>query len=221
VTTQLILPPACRLLYPNYTNLRDLRDRSGLRRRVLVGRRPARAPKADADDEAQLAELDTLASSPRSPGSATWGYPKGREGRRDRLHDRRPRGRHRQGPPGRARRGRRALAGTLRSFAGRISSTSRSIPSPGASSPTKTLPAGGAKIAHFCSIQLTQDVRDHAAKHGIAEETARRRRAFRRRRRRCGDPRSNPNFRFRKLETTSTSRLGASPIFVFFGFPDQ
>src|SRR5262245_25930402 len=38
----------------------------------------------------------------------------------------------------------------------------------------------GAKIAHFCSMcgphfcsmKITQDVRDYAAKHGIAEETA-------------------------------------------------
>ena len=40
--------------------------------------------------------------------------------------------------------------------------------------------ANGAKIAHFCSMcgphfcsmKITQDVRDYAAKHGIAEETA-------------------------------------------------
>jgi phosphomethylpyrimidine synthase len=25
---------------------------------------------------------------------------------------------------------------------------------------------------HFCSMKITQDVRDYAAKHGIAEETA-------------------------------------------------
>jgi phosphomethylpyrimidine synthase len=44
----------------------------------------------------------------------------------------------------------------------------------------ETLPADGAKIAHFCSMcgphfcsmKITQDVRDYAAKHGIAEETA-------------------------------------------------
>ncbi|HZO41601.1 MAG TPA: phosphomethylpyrimidine synthase ThiC [Methylomirabilota bacterium] len=44
----------------------------------------------------------------------------------------------------------------------------------------ETLPAEGAKIAHFCSMcgphfcsmKITQDVRDYAAKHGIAEETA-------------------------------------------------
>jgi phosphomethylpyrimidine synthase len=44
----------------------------------------------------------------------------------------------------------------------------------------ETLPAEGAKIAHFCSMcgphfcsmKITQDVRDYAAKHGIASETA-------------------------------------------------
>ena len=42
------------------------------------------------------------------------------------------------------------------------------------------LPAEGAKLAHFCSMcgphfcsmKITQDVREYAAKHGIAEETA-------------------------------------------------
>src|SRR5262249_522451 len=44
----------------------------------------------------------------------------------------------------------------------------------------ETPPAEGAKLAHFCSMcgphfcsmKITQDVRDYAAKHGIAEETA-------------------------------------------------
>src|SRR5213593_2670544 len=44
----------------------------------------------------------------------------------------------------------------------------------------ETLPAEPAKLAHFCSMcgphfcsmKITQDVRDYAAKHGIAEETA-------------------------------------------------
>jgi phosphomethylpyrimidine synthase len=44
----------------------------------------------------------------------------------------------------------------------------------------ETLPAEGAKLAHFCSMcgphfcsmKITQDVRDYAAKHGITEETA-------------------------------------------------
>jgi phosphomethylpyrimidine synthase len=44
----------------------------------------------------------------------------------------------------------------------------------------ETLPAEGAKLAHFCSMcgphfcsmKITQEVRDYAATHGIAEETA-------------------------------------------------
>ncbi|HKA62958.1 MAG TPA: phosphomethylpyrimidine synthase ThiC [Methylomirabilota bacterium] len=44
----------------------------------------------------------------------------------------------------------------------------------------ETLPAEGAKVAHFCSMcgphfcsmKITQDVRDYAAKHGISSETA-------------------------------------------------
>ncbi|MGH9269154.1 MAG: phosphomethylpyrimidine synthase ThiC, partial [Acidimicrobiales bacterium] len=44
----------------------------------------------------------------------------------------------------------------------------------------ETLPAEGAKVAHFCSMcgphfcsmKITQDVRDYAAEHGIASETA-------------------------------------------------
>src|SRR5712691_4877461 len=44
----------------------------------------------------------------------------------------------------------------------------------------ETLPAEGAKLAHFCSMcgphfcsmKITQDVHDYAARHGIAEETA-------------------------------------------------
>src|SRR5467141_110314 len=44
----------------------------------------------------------------------------------------------------------------------------------------ETLPAEGAKLAHFCSMcgphfcsmKITQDVREYAEKHGIAEETA-------------------------------------------------
>jgi phosphomethylpyrimidine synthase len=44
----------------------------------------------------------------------------------------------------------------------------------------ETLPSDGAKIAHFCSMcgpqfcsmKITQDVRDYAAKHGVAESEA-------------------------------------------------
>jgi phosphomethylpyrimidine synthase len=34
----------------------------------------------------------------------------------------------------------------------------------------ETLPAEGANLAHFCSMKITQDVREYAAKEGIADE---------------------------------------------------
>ena len=44
----------------------------------------------------------------------------------------------------------------------------------------ETLPAEGAKVAHFCSMcgphfcsmKITQDVRDFAAKHGVSDQEA-------------------------------------------------
>ena len=62
------------------------------------------------------------------------------------------------------------------SSAGKISSTCRSIPSPRGPAQDATLPAEGAKLAHFCSMcgpkfcsmELTQQVR------AMAEEEARR-----------------------------------------------
>jgi phosphomethylpyrimidine synthase len=36
----------------------------------------------------------------------------------------------------------------------------------------ETLPQEGAKLAHFCSMKITQDVRDFAAKHGVSDEEA-------------------------------------------------
>ena len=44
----------------------------------------------------------------------------------------------------------------------------------------ETLPMAGAKLAHFCSMcgphfcsmKITQDVRQYAAEHGLADETA-------------------------------------------------
>ena len=75
-----------------------------------------------------------------------------RQGRRDRLQDRRARRRPREGAPGRA-----AIATTRcrrrgSSSAGRTSSTSRSIPTPRKDFHDETLPAPGAKGAHFCSM---------------------------------------------------------------------
>ena len=36
----------------------------------------------------------------------------------------------------------------------------------------ETLPQNGAKTAHFCSMKISEDVRQYAAEQGIAEEEA-------------------------------------------------
>ena len=36
----------------------------------------------------------------------------------------------------------------------------------------ETLPNDAHKLAHFCSMKISQDVRDYAAEHGVADETA-------------------------------------------------
>ena len=85
-----------------------------------------------------------------------------------------------KGHPGRADARQRAVARRASSSAGRTSSTSRSIRRRRAPSTTRRCPQEGAKVAHFCSMcgphfcsmKITQDVRDYAAKHGIADETA-------------------------------------------------
>ena len=103
-----------------------------------------------------------------------------REGRHHRLQDRRARRRPRQGPPGRADARQRAVARRASSSAGRTSSTSASIRTRRASSTTRRCRSDGAKLAHFCSMcgphfcsmKITQDVRDYAAKQGVAESEA-------------------------------------------------
>ena len=72
-----------------------------------------------------------------APGPA---QPQGRQGRRHRLQDRRPRRRPRQGPSRRPRVGRRARRRRASSSAGRTSSTSRSTPRRRASSTTRRCP---------------------------------------------------------------------------------
>ena len=94
----------------------------------------------------------------------------GRQGRRDRLQDRRARGRPRQGPSAGARTGTTCSRRRASSFAGRTSSISRSIPKRRASSTTRRCRRPGAKVAHFCSMcgphfcsmKITQDVREYA-----------------------------------------------------------
>ena len=102
------------------------------------------------------------------------------QGRRHRLQDRRARGRPRQGPPGRADARQRAVQGALRVPLGGPVQPRRSIPSKAREFHDETLPQDGAKVAHFCSMcgphfcsmKITQDVRDYAAKQGIAEKDA-------------------------------------------------
>ena len=102
----------------------------------------------------------------------------GRQGRRDRLQDRRARRRHRQRPPARAPLGRRVLQGALRVPLGR--SVRTRLDPETAAFHDETLPADGAKTAHFCSMcgphfcsmKITQEVRDFAER-GMAEKSAR------------------------------------------------
>ena len=109
-----------------------------------------------------------------------------REGRHHRLQDRRARRRPRQGPPGRADPRQRAVEGALRVPLGGPVQPRRSIPTRRASSTTRRCRSDGAKLAHFCSMcgpqfcsmKITQDVREYAAKQGIADERGARRRAW-------------------------------------------
>ena len=79
--------------------------------------------------------------------------------------------RSRQGPPGRATARRRAVSAPASTSAGRTSSTSASIRKPRAAFHDETLPKEAHKVAHFCSMcgpkfcsmKITQDVRDYAA----------------------------------------------------------
>ena len=76
-----------------------------------------------------------------------------------------------KGHPARRRSGTTRSARRASSSAGRTSSTSRSIRSPRAPIHDETLPAEGAKVAHFCSMcgpkfcsmKITQDIREYAA----------------------------------------------------------
>ena len=107
-----------------------------------------------------------------------------RQGRRHRLQDRGARGRPRQGPPRRARARRRAVEGALRVPLGGPVQPRRSIPTPREQFHDETLPADGAKVAHFCSMcgphfcsmKITGEVREMVAKQeleaGLAAKAA-------------------------------------------------
>ena len=85
-----------------------------------------------------------------------------------------------KGHPGARALGRRAVEGALRVPLGGPVQPRRSIPDTAREFHDETLPADGAKVAHFCSMcgpkfcsmKITQDVRDYAAEQGVAEEEA-------------------------------------------------
>ena len=92
-----------------------------------------------------------------------------------------------KGHPGAQRARRRAVARRASSSAGRTSSTCRSIRTTAREFHDETLPAPAAKDAHFCSMcgpnfcsmKITEDVRDYAAAQGIAADRGAGRRAAR------------------------------------------
>ena len=94
-----------------------------------------------------------------------------------------------KGHPGAQHSGRRAVEGALRVPLGRPVQPRRSIRTTAREFHDETLPQDGAKVAHFCSMcgphfcsmKITQDVREYAAKQGVIEQE-RWQRAWRRRR---------------------------------------
>ena len=85
-----------------------------------------------------------------------------------------------KGHPGRADPRQRAVQGALRVPLGGPVQPRRSIRTRRSEFHDETLPQDGAKVAHFCSMcgphfcsmKITQDVRDYAAKHGVSDEEA-------------------------------------------------
>jgi phosphomethylpyrimidine synthase len=97
-----------------------------------------------------------------------------REGRHHHVQDRRARGRPRQGHPGRADPRQRASKARFE-FRWEDQFNLGLDPDKAKQFHDETLPQEGAKLAHFCSMcgphfcsmKITQDVRDFAAKHGV------------------------------------------------------
>ena len=106
--------------------------------------------------------------------------PRRRQAGPDHLPDRGPRRGRRQGPPRRAAPRRRAEQGALRvPVGGPVQPLARPRHTPGRCT-TRSLPAPAAKTAHFCSMcgpgfcsmRISQDVREYAAEHGLDEVEA-------------------------------------------------
>ena len=111
-----------------------------------------------------------------APGPA---QPRRRQGRRHHLPHRRARGRPRQGPPGGAAARRRALRARF-DFRWEDQFNLSLDPDTARSYHDETLPKEAHKVAHFCSMcgpkfcsmKITQDVRDYAAKLNEAQRGA-------------------------------------------------
>ena len=114
--------------------------------------------------------------------------PRRRQGRRRHLQARRPRRRPRQGPPRREDARRRPVSRARFEFRWRDQFNLSLDPDTAEQYHDQTLPAEGAKTAHFCSMcgpkfcsmKITQEVRDFAAKQNQAADALPRRRPVRR-----------------------------------------
>ena len=106
--------------------------------------------------------------------------PRRREGGHHRLQDRRARGRPRQGSPAAAREWDDALSRARFEFRWEDQFNLSLDPERARDFHDQTMPSDSAKVAHFCSMcgphfcsmKITQDVRDYAEKKGIEEEKA-------------------------------------------------
>ena len=146
----------------------DHRHRAGLRPHHVRHRRRA--------DRLVRHRHALLCDAQGAPGPAEQ---EGREGRHHHVQDRGARGRPGQGPSGRGHPRQRAVQGALRVPLGRPVQ-----PGPGSGHgegvPRRDLAQDSMKVAHFCSMcgphfcsmKITQDVRDYAASQGVSEKDA-------------------------------------------------
>ena len=146
-----------------------------LRHRHRAGLRPHHERHRGGDDRlvrhghALLRDAEGASRAPQ---------PRRREGWRDRLQDRRARSGPRQGAPGSGRARRCAVDARASSSAGRISSICRSTPTRRGATTTRRCQRKTHKLAHFCSMcgpkfcsmEITQQVRDYAAKLAEKEQ---------------------------------------------------